>query len=225
MKTGKAQRAKAAVGKNISLRFYPDKPHEAGISIIPELQALEFICQQKIDGWRMILIRTETGFVALTRHNDSQYSTEFNQLFQAELEALLPYIPLGSQIDGEWFGRRQTDLELPHSYYIFDVLRWGKKWQINTELKDRLSIIERSISPYLQGQFFKIEEAGANNWLEYYQKQESLGYSEGVVIKALTGQISKMTANRTTCKKAEGQFKVKYRGGHDGNVKLSNFRN
>lgn len=206
----------------VNLTHYPDGPTEAPPSLLKRKQRRgNWRCEQKVDGWRIILCRTEDGFVALTRFNKNDYSEKFCKAFNAELESLLPVIPIGTQLDGEWFNFRNQDLNAPSAYFIFDVLKWGEDWQINNELHYRINLLEENIYPHLSGQI-KASPTPAEGecWLEYYKKQREDPYSEGVVVKCLTGRNAVMVADRNGRKKAHAWFKIKYRGGHDGQVDL-----
>lgn len=187
------------------LKFFPDKPY---LSSPSELRSWEksgdYLCQQKLDGWRIILTRTKEGFIATTRQNNLQYSKDFCKLFGAELKCLKKQIPLGTQLDGEWISRRVVKHVKTPFYVIFDALRWGEQWLINEELETRL---KRLRELPLSGQF-KMVESPDSNWLEYYSEQKSNPLSEGVVVKKRT---SIMVASRKRCEKSRDLFKIKYR--------------
>ena len=214
--------------ESVSLKHYPDKPFQVGPQSLQEWQKSGYyVCQQKVDGWRMILIRTPDGFVALTRHNNPRYSDEFCNIFRKDLESLIDLIPVGTQIDGEWFGRRQVELGQPHSYHVFDTLRWGKSWQINKTLRERLKLLNSLFSKW-QGESESIrmvEHAPAGqSWVDYYQAQIDLGeksQTEGLVVKDLDAL---MTADRAECKKNKALFKIKFRSGSGGDIDIESRR-
>jgi ATP-dependent DNA ligase len=208
------------------LKFYPDKPNQLGPDRLDEWQESgDYTAEQKVDGWRIILQRAKDGFVALTRHNNSGYSFEFCDVFRNDLEKLLDLVPVGTQIDGEWFGRRLVDLRLPPKYYAFDVLRWGKDWQINTTLRSRLEFLDGLFENFQGKSIERVKSAPKGlSWSAFYQQQIDMGIdslTEGLVVKHLD---STMEADRRECKKSGFLYKIKFRSGNGGDINIEKRR-
>jgi len=129
------------------LTHYPDKPHTQNPCFLAEWDAQGiYICQQKVDGWRLIVIRDKQGaFHYYSRHNKN-LSSDIEASLKLEIESLP--IPNDTQLDGEWISRRACSkkYDLPQMAFLFDALRWGGKWLLNTPLKQRYALVVLAVA-------------------------------------------------------------------------------
>lgn len=200
------------------LTHYPDKPHTQNPCFLPEWDAKgTFLCQQKVDGWRLIVIRDKQGtFHYYSRHNKS-LAKDIDDGLKAEVESLP--IPNDSQIDGEWISRRacSVDYKLPEMIFLFDVLKWKGLWMLNKTLKDRYALVKGLFLEKQPEHVMLPSEAEPGKFVEFYEAQKAIPFSEGVVVKNLT---SKMVGDRRECKKSGGLWKIKWRGSSSGETDL-----
>lgn len=204
-----------------TLTHYPDKPWTQDPVHIKEWDAKgTFICQQKVDGWRVIVIRTETGVDYISRHN-KPLTSDIQAEIKQEIDSL--DLPVGTQLDAEWIARRScsVDYKLQPKLYLLDVLRWGKTWLLNTPLIERVKKID---ALFLTTQFqylAHVDEAKPGEFWTFWLAQQSIPYSEGVVIKH---KLSKIVGNRKECKKNDLWMKIKYRGSSSGDTLLARYQ-
>jgi ATP-dependent DNA ligase len=191
------------------LTFYPDKPYMRAPQELDEWQKSgEYVCEAKMDGWRIILLFEEDGVHAVTRRGNEQYSAEVNADFHWDLQALRGCVPVGSQLDAEWCKRRCVELGLPPRLYVFDSMRWDGEWLINAPLSRRQSLVMDAMRGF-EGDVRFIERAPSERpWSEFYESLTKRPETEGVVVKALR---SKLVADRRRSHKNSSWFKVKYR--------------
>lgn len=205
------------------LTYYPDAPNEQHPSELPRWDASgKYICQQKIDGWRMILILHPEGPQFISRH-DRNHTADIEDHIYEQAERLYEVFPERTQLDTEWASRRCKELGLRPQLYLHDILRFGKKWLRSTTYEDRWDLLQKhfnSLDVSLED-IKLIEEAPAGEFASYYQAQKSIPLSEGVVVKH---RRSKMTSGRRGSKKNLQWFKVRYRGGSDGQYDMDDLR-
>lgn len=204
------------------LTHYPDKPLSQNPCFLSEWDAKGgYICQQKIDGWRLIIIRDKSGaFHYFSRHNKS-LADDISSQVKAEIESLP--IPPDSQVDGEWIARRSCSVTygLPEAVYLFDVLRWKGLWTLNKPLKERHLLLKEFMVDSRMPCVRLPPEAAPGSFANFFEEQRSIPHSEGVVVKHL---MSKIVGDRKECKKNKMWYKVKWRGGSSGETDLSSYQ-
>ena len=204
------------------LTHFPDKPHTQNPCFLQEWDdKRSYICQQKVDGWRVIVIRDkEGGWHYYSRQNNS-LAAEIDPALKAEVESLP--IPPDSQIDGEWISRRACSIkyELPQMIFLFDVLRWKGLWMFNKVLKERDALVKSLFLEHHPEHVTTPVEAAPGKFAEFFEEQRTIPYSEGVVVKHL---MSKMVADRRDCKKNDRWFKVKWRAGSSGETDIAAYQ-
>jgi len=204
------------------LTHYPDKPHTQNPCFLPEWDAKgTYLCQQKVDGWRLIVIRDKQGkFYYYSRHNKS-LAADIEDGLKSEVESL--DIPNDSQVDGEWISRRacSVDFKLPQMIFLFDVIKWKGLWTLNKTLKDRYALVKSLFTEKHPEHVMLPLEAEPGKFVEFYEAQKAIPYSEGVVVKSLT---SKMVGDRRECKKSAGLWKVKFRAGSSGETDMAPYQ-
>lgn len=204
------------------LTHYPDKPHTQNPCFLSEWDAKgTFLCQQKVDGWRLIVIRDKQGtFHYYSRHNKS-LAKDIDDGLKAEVESLP--IPNDSQIDGEWISRRacSVDYKLPQMIFLFDVLKWKGLWMLNKPLKERYALVRMMFQEKQPEHVMLPSEAEPGEFVEFYEAQKKISFSEGVVVKLLS---SKMVGDRRECKKSPSLWKVKHRAGSSGETDMERYQ-
>lgn len=206
------------------LTHFPDKPITQNPCFLQEWDDKgNFICQQKVDGWRLIVIRDKDGKWLYYSRHDKSLANDIDPTLKAEVESLP--IPPDSQVDGEWISRRACSMgdryRLPEMVYLFDVLKWAGKWQLNTLLRDRYALVKSLFQNGNPPHVMTPEEAAPGNFVAFYEAQRKIPISEGVVVKDLN---SKMVADRRECKQNSRLFKVKYRAGSSGETNMSRYQ-
>lgn len=207
------------------LTFYPDKPKERRPDDLGAWdESGNYICQQKVDGWRMMVILGPDGVEIISRH-DKNFTGEIEDHLLEQAERLREVFPVRTQLDAEWISRRSCSKEydLPPQLFLLDIMRYGKKWQRTTTCEDRWELLKEtfaSIDAELPD-IHLIPEADPGAFVDFYESQKKIPLSEGVVIKH---RRSQMEGDRRGCKKNSQWFKVKYRGGADGTLDMSLYR-
>jgi len=210
-----------------SLTFYPDKPNERRPDAISGWdESGDYICQQKVDGWRMMVILEPDGVAVVSRHN-KEFTGEIEDALLEQAERLRDIFPNYTQLDCEWVSRRSCSKEyrLEPALYLLDIMRLGKKWLCGLACEERWETLKQAYQD-IDGEHYLpnihlIPEAEPGHFVEFYEAQKNIPLSEGVVIKH---RRSTMNRERRQCKKNRRWFKVKYRGGVDGEVDMSLFR-
>lgn len=206
------------------LTHYPDKPITQNPCFLQEWDDKgTYLCQQKVDGWRLIIIRDKQGkFHYLSRHNKGLADDILPEL-KAEIETLA--IPNDSQIDGEWISRRACSMKdkyrLPEMIFLFDVLKWKGMWQLNKPLDERYALVKKLFVGKPVGKVLLPPEAEPGKFVEFFEAQRMIDISEGVVVKHLK---SKIEGDRRECKTNKMMYKVKYRAGSSGETDMAQYQ-
>lgn len=216
------------------LKHFPDKPWEQDPKRLVEWdRSGNYNCQQKIDGWRTVIILTETGIEYLSRH-DKSLDRDIEPEVKADALALKDVFPAGTQIDAEWLSRRSCSKEynLRPMLYLLDIMRHGGEWLLAKPYRERQAILKDGMAQRDRDLLAEGGDLGKNRialpltaesgkFAAFYEAQMSIPYSEGVVVKHLD---SKIVGNRKECVKNPLIFKVKYRAGADGTQRLDHLK-
>lgn len=207
----------------MKLKFFPDKPFERDPD---ELEVWDrtnnYICQQKVDGWRIVVILTEDGVEFISRHNKSR-NKDIEEEIRQDSQKLKEAFPVNTQIDAEWISRRSCSVKynLPPHLYVFDLMRHGSDWLLQKPYQERYETLKTGLETLQLSTISLPVEADPGHFAEFYEAQKQIKFSEGVVIKH---KQSKLIADRKECKKNPLWFKVKYRAGNDGEMDMSHLR-
>ena len=208
----------------MQLKHYPDKPWEQKPEFLAGWdQSGKYACEQKIDGWRMMIIITEKGLEFISRHNKN-HTRDIEPELKKAAQELLEHFPVQTQIDAEWLSRRSCNKEykLTPRIFLLDVMRYGSEWLLSKTYDERHKLIE-DVMPKIRDRVHidTPPTATAGTFVSFYEDQKKVPYSEGVVIKH---RDSKLVGNRNECAKNTLWFKVKYRGGSDGEMSMTHLR-
>jgi len=209
----------------ITLKHYPDKPYERGPSAISTLDNGRNACEQKVDGYRMEIIIVNDDVEFVSRHN-KLFTDQIESELKRQAKHLASVFPYRTQIDCEWLSRRAAtkDNKIRPQLILFDVIRHGNKWLLRTVLKDRYKILVdgiNKIETILIPDISLAVRAEPGSFVDFYELQKKIPYSEGVVIKALRSTI---VGDRKECKKNPHWIKIKYRGASDGEMRMDHLR-
>ena len=129
------------------LTIYPDKPHERDPNNLAKWdKSGNYICQQKVDGWRMVIIIGDDDVDFVSRH-DKLLTNDIQPALLEQAKQLCGLFPTGTQLDSEWLARRSCSVskkikgKVPTKLIIFDILRLGKKWLRMKTYEDRWNIL------------------------------------------------------------------------------------
>lgn len=209
---------------SVSLKHYPDKPIEQSPK---QLQSLDdsnnYCCQQKIDGWRVIVIFTPQKIEFLSRHNKN-LTDDVEPAIKKEIQSLAKIFPAQTQLDTEWLSRRSCskDYKLAPKLFLLDIIRYGDKWLLSTPYEDRLKLLTDDLSKTtgLEQVQFPLT-APPSTYVKFYEEQKKIPFSEGVVLKHKKFTI---IGNRKECAKNPLLLKIKYRGASDGAMLMDHLR-
>jgi len=205
------------------IQYYPDKPVDRSPDDIQEWDRRGcFICQQKIDGWRAI-VTFGKEIQVLSRHNKV---LPIEPEILEELEQLSKILPEKTVLDGEWLSRRACSKvkKLQPKLYIFDMMRYEGTRLKTMMYERRLDLVrhfQREVWKRLARPSERIllpKQAEKGKFAEFYEAQKKTGHSEGIVVKH---KESILIADRKESKKNPLWFKVRYRGGCDGEMDMS----
>jgi len=209
------------------LTIYPDKPYEREPSNLAKWdRSNNYICQQKVDGWRMVIIVGSDDVDFVSRHN-KLFTEEIQSTLREQAKQLCVLFPAGSQLDAEWLARRSCSVsnkikgKVPSKLILFDILRLGKKWLRTKTYAERWTLLQKRLVKLDAVDILLSAAAEPGKFVEFYDEQKQIAHSEGVVVKH---KRSKMIADRKECKKNPQWFKVKYRGGSDGEMSMNHLR-
>jgi len=208
----------------MQLKHFPDKPWEQDPKHLEEWdRSGNYDCQQKIDGWRIIVVLTPNGPEFISRHNKSHTKDIEPELKKATQE-LYKHFPLATQLDSEWLSRRSCSIEynLPPKLFLLDVMRHGEKWCLAKPYHERHKLIEDVVAKLESRQWIDVPPtAEPGTFVAFYEQQKTIPYSEGVVIKH---KDSKIIGNRQECAKNPLWMKIKFRAGSDGKLTMGHLR-
>ena len=203
------------------LKHYPDKPWDR----LPDDIALwddgEHVCQQKCDGWRLEAIKALNGSVSYFSSHNKDLTDSIEPHLKQEMGATMEMVPNGSQLDIEWMSRRAHSKRPGASpcLVLLDVIRWDRQWLLKTPYQDRWERLQEIVVP--TDNIFLVDCAEPGEFTAFYEKQKSIPQSEGIVVKHLQ---STLVGDRNSSKKNPRWFKVRYRGGQDGETLLDHLR-
>lgn len=212
------------------LTIYPDKPHERDPSNLAKWdKSGSYICQQKVDGWRMVIFIGEDDVDFVSRHDKLSTNDicKSSPTLMEQAKQLCSVFPPSTQLDSEWLARRSCSVsnkvkgKVPNKLIIFDILRLGKKWLRMKTYEDRWAILQEKMTDITLEDVSLSVVAEPGQFEAFYEAQRKIAISEGVVIKH---KKSKMVGARNGCKKNPQWFKVKYRGGTDGEMSMAHLR-
>jgi len=212
------------------LLFFPDQPIMSSPDRLPIWDEKgTFICQQKVDGWRMVFqfLPDNKGInqvVALSRHN-KDYTKEVMEDPQVcqELLRLAKLLPADTHLDGEWLSRRSCSKKhnLKPMVFFFDILVWGGVKQNKTPYGDRWNSLHGILTANVFGSSVVLAAtAKPGQFVQFYEDQKKIPFSEGVVCKHVN---STMVARSNRGADNRQWYKLRYRGGVDGDVDMDQF--
>lgn len=183
---------------------YPDKPTTAAPAFLQTLEPCRWIVQAKMDGWRCVITKTADGLTFTSRHRQEiPASAEVREQARAALAGLAP----GSIVDAEWMGRR---CGAPESLVYFDLIHDGSAWLGQLSAMERFRRLHASVvrQPLVQ----PVAWSDAD-YAEFFEESRNDPAWEGVVLKRVD---SKYIGSVRGCVDNPAWFKVRYRGGADG---------
>jgi hypothetical protein len=191
---------------------YPDKPLEI---FTPKLVELEerggFILQQKLDGYRMVVMADQGQVRSCSRHRKAL------PVSQALLDKFLELdFPEPWMIDTEWIKLRTGH---PETIAILDVFYMDGDWQGSKYLVERQEWYDMKKLP---DGIVRPEEAD-EDFLEFFANQidETVptkeAWSEGVVAKKV---LSTLIGARDKSEKNPMWMKCKWRAGQGGDTQV-----
>jgi hypothetical protein len=192
---------------------YPDRPLEMfrPEKMLPKLEAdNHWFAQQKLDGW-MTLITTDGKLSFLSRRDKAKGGPTpipVKSTIIAAVESI--NLPDKTQLVAEWMGRR-TNGECPECLYLHDVIWWNDTSFCDEEAWNRFGFLNRKLGQL--GGDLVYPETVESGFLDFYQRQMKIPYTEGVVLKHKRGVIKGDTEHGVD----NGMLvKVKWRSGSSG---------
>ncbi len=196
--------------KQKELWRFPDKMPEAKP---PKLQILEqrggYVAQQKLDGWRLVVMLEEGRATAVSRHQ------KVLPVSQGLLDSLLAIgIPMPAMLDTEWAKMRGGKEEC---LYLLDGLYIGGEWMGGKNLFERRESYWTKPRP---PQIYVPNEV-QSGFVQFLSDQIEEGVppaqtiSEGVVVKKVE---AKLIGSRTLSEENGLWAKVKWRHGQGGDT-------
>lgn len=174
-----------------------------------------WVAEEKFDGTRYLAAVTRTGIRIISRRGVEK--TDRLPKLVAELEGWVASgkLPLGSILDGEVvagsfsetislvnsLGSRRVDADTSYHYMVFDILREGKEWLTEYELRYRRSRLERIFGVSQRGDAVALltpQSMEIDSLLEYVWRNGG----EGIIVK-------KLDAPYQQGKRSKGWIKVK----------------
>jgi ATP-dependent DNA ligase len=214
----------------VKLHIYPDKPLSANLAFLDAADADgSYLCEQKVDGFRMVIDFLPHGVQLVSRHG-KDFTSEISREIIQELEAVREGydISAGTRLDGEWRSRRScsVELDLPQKLFIFDIMRWGRAWLTGVPLRERrYDYIQcwfpEATSAVGEKSSVTLSLATRLAFRGFFEAQKKIPWSEGVVLKHLEGYIQ---GGKSRSESNPTWHKVKYRGGIDGDVLMEKFQ-
>lgn len=199
---------------NLDLKWrYPDKmPECTPEKLLSFEQKGGYVAQQKLDGYRLIVMGDESQVACVSRHRKPMPVSQdiLNRFFELEL-------PKPWMLDCEWVKLRTMT---PETVYILDSLYIGGEWMGQKNLLERQK-------PYLRDDFgdglpsqIKVPDEVDRDFIEFMIDQITDGnpkeaISEGIVLKKINAPL---IGDRKTSVKNPAWAKCKWRAGEGGDT-------
>jgi hypothetical protein len=196
----------------------PDKPIRTTEDFLVDLNAEEWSCEMKLDGYRIEIGKDDNIITARSRHNEI---LNINYKLVEYFDSILDN---GYALDGEWINHsriksinKTTGSKLPliECIGIHDVTWTNGRYSGNIPLNMRRNcdlykkIPDVTMSNLLEDlAVFKIPMLSNHEILEFYNLQKNIKISEGIVIKKCN---SKLVGAKTQSAKNPCWYKIKYR--------------
>lgn len=195
---------------------YPDKPTETTPDFFKNRDDLaQWICQDKYDGWRLVIHIDEDNVRLLTREKNpiERVYQKFPSYLRDQIKSL--NLNPGTVLDSELVGPRGS-----HSpaIYIFDMLAIDGKWLVTEPFVNRWKRCEQISTTqdvHLSNTIYPSNKGNVildrfnllrSQWLEKGKPLEFL--VEGVVVKFASG---KLRLNYSKCITTTDSVKIKFR--------------
>lgn len=190
---------------------FPDKMNEHG----PEKLAVYegrggFVAQQKLDGYRAVIMGDDSQVVAMSRHRKPlAVSPEVLKRF-LELELPEPWM-----LDAEWVKLRTGT---PETVFLLDSFYLEGDWVGSAPLDVREGYFY--CTEYPEG--ISVPNCAKDNFIDFMAEQITDGnpkeaVSEGVVIKKVNATL---IGDRKKSEKNPGWAKIKWRAGEGGDTPI-----
>lgn len=190
---------------------FPDKMNEHGPEKLPIYERRgEFVAQQKLDGYRAVLMGDESQVVVMSRHRKPlPVSPAILERF-LELELPEPWM-----LDAEWVKLRTGT---PETVFILDSLYIDGDWVGNDPLDVRAAHFLRPEFP----EGISVPKQTDKDFIDFMIEQITDGnpkeaVSEGVVIKRVKAIL---IGDRKKSEKNPGWAKIKWRAGEGGDTQI-----
>lgn len=180
---------------------YPDKPIEIFPSLIHEFEDAGYLAQQKLDGYRCLIIVEDNIRFVSRNYNELKVDGKFYESFKN--------VPKGTIIDSEWIKYRSGETE---SLYLFDIIKYHEEYLKNIKLIERQNILN---SLNIHGPGIKYPKETQSGFLDFFIEQLEIEESEGIIIKSKTSMLildSKKSVNNVEW------LKCKYKTGNCGTI-------
>lgn len=185
----------------------------------------QWIATQKADGWRTTIVKDNSGDVM--NYNGCKDWTRGNGLYflsrrgfdkggptnipvSDEIVQIVEAmnLPDKTMLEGEWMARRTID-ECPETMFLFDVLWYNDQWIGREDANYRFKMLHEL---KVDGPV-KFPDFARENYQEFYNKQITIPWTEGIVLRHVT---STLIGDTVECKKNPLLIKCKWRRGPDG---------
>lgn len=209
---------------------YPLKPKELYPADLPELDDGTSYAEQKLDGWRCFVVKDKShtfpeawgGSTAWARKGDLFFLSRRGIAkggptnFAVCDDIVDSVVALNLQdktfLDGEWLERRTKEDGIGECLYVFDCLWLDDNWvgYVGSfqRRKIMLSCVDKGLNEYL-----RIPDMVESGFAKFFEKQKSIPWTEGVVVK---DKLSTIELNLKDCTSSGIWQKIKWRSGDDG---------
>jgi len=207
---------------------YADKPIEifGAEEQLPEYeQKSTYFAQQKLDGWCCYLVVDDdisslgVGDPAWDRSNGLYFlsrrdmkkggPTEIPVSGDMVSDVRSLGLPNKTILVCEWMKRRTDDLGFPECLYLIDSIYIADQYVGDRGASERFAVL-----PCIDGlSNLRTPETVDSGFLDFYNAQKELPYTEGIVLKRSTGRL---LGDPAGAKKSGHMLKLKWRSGFDG---------
>lgn len=211
----------------------PDKPTEFFLPALEEMDIKErgkYIATQKLDGWRLLIVKDSIHKIVKSFKGSTNWARGKNKdLFFLsrrgtnkggptnisvceEIVEQVEKIDLTDQsmLDSEWLERRTKDDGIHECVFLLDYMWKSDDWLGNDPHQVRVDLLGKIP---IDNDWIRRPEFVTENYVDFYEKQKALSWTEGIVLKHVNSTI---IGDDIECKKNPLWIKVRYRAGDTG---------
>lgn len=199
-------------------RWYcADKPNLISLKELERIdkkESKQWLATIKVDGYRALVDFSTAKGLAWSRRGKKEGGPSLHPICEELAEAIQQFkidndIGLGTRLDCEWTGRRESNKDQPERLFVFGIYFWNTISFIHQSEETRWV----NVAKLKYNNLVKLVDCADCDYVKLYEASKTNMSYEGIVLK---DRNSKLIADPLTCKNNPLWLKCKWRAGDDG---------